>query len=61
MLSHLALKRIQAVTGYIRWHEAHVCTVMEEQLRLESGEQIRIKYDGLGVIPLNELMKEETA
>ena len=117
------------MTGYILRHEAHFRAVMEEQLRLESSEQIRIRrkrlernenriaelkrlfiriyednacgrlsdgidkldgyalrelvsaiyvdapdkssgkrvqhihiqYDGLGFIPLNELMKEETA
>ena len=43
VLSHLVLKHIQAVTGYILRHEAHFRTVMEEQLRLESGEQIRIR------------------
>ena len=42
VLSHLVLKHIQAVTGYILRHEAHFRTVMEEQLRLESSEQIRI-------------------
>ena len=43
VLSHLVLKHIQAVTGYILRHEAHFRTVMEEQLRLESSEQIRIR------------------
>ena len=43
VLSRLVLKHIQAVTGYILHHEAHFRTVMEEQLRLESGEQIRIR------------------
>ena len=43
VLSHLVLKHIQAVTGYILRHEAHFRAVMEEQLRLESGEQIRIR------------------
>lgn len=43
VLSHIVLKHIQAVTGYILRHEAHFRTVMEEQLRLESGEQIRIR------------------
>ncbi len=43
VLSRLVLKHIQAVTGYILRHEAHFRTVMEEQLRLESGEQIRIR------------------
>ena len=84
VLSHIVLKHIQTVTGCILRHEVHfrtvMRTVMEEQLRLESGEQIRIRrkrlernenpiaelkrqfiYDGLGFIPLNELMKEETA
>ena len=43
VLSHLVLKHIQAVTGYILRHEAHLRAVMEEQLRLESSEQIRIR------------------
>ena len=43
VLSHIVLKHIQAVTGYILRHEAHFRTVMEEQLRLESSEQIRIR------------------
>ena len=43
VFSRLVLKHIQAVTGYILRHEAHFRTVMEEQLRLESGEQIRIR------------------
>ena len=43
VLSRLVLKHIQAVTGYILRHETHFRTVMEEQLRLESGEQIRIR------------------
>ncbi|WP_235228938.1 recombinase family protein [Oscillibacter valericigenes] len=43
VLSHLVLKHIQTVTGYILRHEAHFRTVMEKQLRLESGEQIRIR------------------
>lgn len=43
VLSHIVLKHIQAVTGYILWHEAHFRAVMEEQLRLESSEQIRIR------------------
>ena len=43
VLSRLVLKHIQAVTGYILRHEAHFRTVMEEQLRLESSEQIRIR------------------
>lgn len=43
VLSHIVLKHIQAVTGYILRHEAHLRAVMEEQLRLESSEQIRIR------------------
>ena len=43
VLSHIVLKHIQAVTGYILRHEAHFRTVMEEQLRLESSEQIRVR------------------
>ena len=43
VLSHIVLKHIQAVTGYILRHEAHFRAVMEEQLRLESSEQIRIR------------------
>lgn len=31
------------MTGYILRHEAHFRAVMEEQLRLESSEQIRIR------------------
>ena len=43
VLSHIVLKHIQAVTGYILRHEAHFRAVMEEQLRLESSERIRIR------------------
>lgn len=43
VLSHIVLKHIQAVTGYVLRHEAHFRAVMEEQLRLESSEQIRIR------------------
>ena len=43
VLSHIVLKHIQAVMGYILRHEAHFRAVMEEQLRLESSEQIRIR------------------
>ena len=43
VLECVVLKHIQAVTGYILRHEAHFRTVMEEQLRLESSEQIRIR------------------
>ncbi len=43
VLERVVLKHIQAVTGYILRHEAHFRTVMEEQLRLESSEQIRIR------------------
>lgn len=43
VLSHMVLKHIQAVTGYILRHEVHFRAVMEEQLRLESSEQIRIR------------------
>ena len=43
VLSHIVLKHIQAVTGYILRHEAHFRAVMEEQLRLESSKQIRIR------------------
>ena len=43
VLSHIVLKHIQAVTGYILRHEAHFRAAMEEQLRLESSEQIRIR------------------
>ena len=43
VLDRVVLKHIQAVTGYILRHEAHFRAVMEEQLRLESGEQIRIR------------------
>ncbi|MDI9242467.1 DUF3847 domain-containing protein [Fusibacillus kribbianus] len=42
-VERVVLKHIQAVTGYILRHEAHFRTVMEEQLRPESGEQIRIR------------------
>ena len=36
-------RSLLTVTGYILRHEAHFRTVMEEQLRLESSEQIRIR------------------
>ena len=37
------LKHIQAVMGYILRHEDYFRTIMEEQLRVESCEQIRIR------------------
>ena len=37
------LKHIQAVMGYILRHEDYFRTIMEEQLRVESYEQIRIR------------------
>lgn len=43
VLERVVLKHIQAVTGYILRHEAHFRAVMEEQLRLESSERIRIR------------------
>ena len=43
VLERMVLKHIQAVTGYILRHEAYFRRKMEEQLRLESGEQIRIR------------------
>lgn len=43
VLERLVLKHIQAVMGYILRHEAYFRSVMEEQLRLESTEQIRIR------------------
>ncbi len=43
VLERVVLKHIQAVTGYILRHEAHFRAVMEEQLRLESSEKIRIR------------------
>lgn len=43
VLERLVLKHIQAVMGYILRHEDYFRTVMEEQLRVESCEQIRIR------------------
>ena len=42
-LERLVLKHIQAVMGYILRHEDYFRTIMEEQLRVESYEQIRIR------------------
>ena len=42
VLERLVLKHIQAVMGYILRHEDCFRTIMEEQLRVESCEQIRI-------------------
>ena len=39
----LVLKHIQAVMGYILRHEDYFRTIMEEQLRVESYEQVRIR------------------
>ena len=39
----MVLKHIQAVRGYILRHEDYFRTIMEEQLRVESYEQIRIR------------------
>lgn len=44
----LVLKHIQAVMGYILRHEDYFRTVMEEQLRVESREQVRIRRKRLG-------------
>ncbi len=43
VLERLVLKHIQAVMGYILRHEDYFRTIMEEQLRVESCEQIRIR------------------
>ena len=43
VLERLVLKHIQAVMGYILRHEDYFRTIMEEQLRVESYEQIRIR------------------
>ena len=43
VLDRLVLKHIQAVMGYILRHEDYFRTIMEEQLRVESYEQIRIR------------------
>ena len=43
VLERLVLKHIQAVMGYILRHEDYFRTIMEEQLRVESREQIRIR------------------
>ena len=39
----MVLKHIQAVMGYILRHEDYFRTIMEEQLRVESYEQIHIR------------------
>ena len=43
VLERLVLKHIQVVMGYILHHEDYFRTIMEEQLRVESCEQIRIR------------------
>ena len=43
VLERVVLKHIQAVMGYILRYEAHFRTMMEEQPRTESTEQIRIR------------------
>ena len=43
VLERLVLKHIQVVMGYILRHEDYFRTIMEEQLRVESYEQIRIR------------------
>ena len=43
VLERMVLKHIQAVMGYILRHEDYFRTIMEEQLRVESCEQIRIR------------------
>ena len=43
VLERLVLKHIQAVMGYILRHEDYFRMIMEEQLRVESCEQIRIR------------------
>ena len=43
VLERMVLKHIQAVMGYILRYESHFRTVMEEQMRLESREQIQVR------------------
>lgn len=43
VLERLVLKHIQAVMGYILRHEDYFRTIMEEQLRVESYEQVHIR------------------
>ena len=43
VLEQLVLKHIQAVMGYILRHEDYFRTIMEEQLRVENREQVRIR------------------
>jgi Site-specific recombinases, DNA invertase Pin homologs len=43
VLERMVLKHIQAAMGYILRYESHFRTVMEEQMRLESREQIQIR------------------
>lgn len=43
VLEQLVFKHIQAVMGYILRHEDYFRTIMEEQLRVESCEQVRIR------------------
>ena len=43
VLERLVLKHIQTVMGYILRHEDYFRTIMEEQLRVESYEQVRIR------------------
>ena len=43
VLERLTLKHIQAIMGYILRHEDHFRTIIEEQPRVESCEQVPIR------------------
>ena len=42
VLNHLVLRHIQLVTGYILRHQQHFISVMEQHLRVESFEKMKI-------------------
>ena len=42
VLNHLVLRHIQLVTGYILRHQQHFISVMEQHLRVESSEKMKI-------------------
>ena len=41
-MNHLVLRHILLVTGYILRHQQHVISVMEQHLRVESSEKMKI-------------------
>ena len=71
VLDDLVWMHMKAIIFYVTRYEKNFRAVMEQKLRLSGEEKIctsvkrrqniRISYDLVGFIPLNELVKAETA